>query len=86
MALSDFIVPCGLLLGTVFVSFLFMCCFFHATYIRNLKQRVRRLESLLEPSGRHTTSDVAFQARPPRPLRPSRYVTVDRAPRPEYLR
>lgn len=84
--MSDFLVPCGLLLGTVFVSFLLMCWFFHATYIRSLQRRVRRLEYLVEPPSRNTTGDVAFQARPPCPPRPSKYVTVDRAPKPEYFR
>ena len=84
--MSDFIIPCGLLLGTVFVSFLLMCWFFHATYIKGLKRRIRRLEHLVEPSNRNTTGDVAFQVRPPRPLRPNKYITVDRQPRPEYFR
>jgi len=83
---SDFIVPCGLLLGTVFLSFLLMCWFFHATYIKGLKQRIRRLENLAEPPKRNTTGDVAFQARAPRPQRPNRYITVDRAPKAEYYR
>jgi len=86
MALSDFFVPCGLLLGTVFVSFLLMCWFFHVTYIRGLRQRIRRLEYLVEPPSRNTTGDVTSQARAPRPSLPSKYVTVDRAPRPEYYR
>jgi len=86
MVLNDFFVPCGLLLGTVFVSFLLMCWFFHATYIKSLQQRVRRLEYLVEPSSRNTTGDVVLQGRVPRPIRPSRYVTVDRQPRPEYFR
>ena len=86
MVLSDFFVPCGLLLFAVFVSFMLMCWFFHATYIRNLKQRIKRLEHLVEPQSRNTTGDVAFQARKPLPIRPSRYVTVDRQPKPEYYR
>ena len=86
MALSDFFVPCGLLIGSVFVSFLCMCWFFHATYIRSLKQRIRRLEYLVQPSSRNTTGDVTFQANTPRPSLPSKYITVDRAPRSEYYR
>ena len=86
MTLSDFIVPCGLLIGTVFVSFIFMCWFFQATYIRSLKRRILRLEALVEPTSRRTTGDVAFQVQVPRPNRPSRYMTVDRKPRPEFLR
>ncbi len=86
MVLSDFFVPCGLLLGTVFVSFLLMCWFFQATYIKSLQRRVKRLEHLVEPSSRNTTGDVAFQARAPRPIQPSRYVTVDRKIKPEYYR
>ncbi len=86
MVLSDFFVPCGLLIGTVFVSFLCMCWFFQATYIKSLQQRIRRLEHLIEPSSRNTTGDVAFQTRAPRPIQPSRYITVDRQPKPEYYR
>ena len=86
MVLSDFFVPCGLLLGTMFVSFLLMCWFFHATYIKSLQRRIRRLEHLVEPLSRNTTGDVASQARTPRPIGPSRYITVDRQPRPEYYR
>lgn len=86
MALSDFFVPCGLLIGTVFVSFLLMCWFFHATYIRSLQQRIRRLEHLVEPSSRNTTGAIAFQPRAPRPIQPSRYITVERQPKPEYYR
>ena len=86
MALSDFFVPCGLLIGTVFVSFICMCWFFQATYIRSLKQRIRRLEALVEPTSRNTTGDVAFQTVAPHSPRSSRYMTVDRRPRPEFLR
>ncbi len=84
--MNDFLVPCGLLLGTVFVSFLLMCWFFHATYIKGLQRRIRRLEHLVEPPSRNTTGDVASQIRPPRPPRLNKYITVDRPPRPEYLR
>jgi len=84
--MSDFLIPCSLLLVTVFVSFLLMCWFFHATYIKSLQQRVKRLEHLVESPSRNTTGDVAFQARAPRPLRPNKYITVERAPKPEYYR
>ncbi len=86
MTLNDFFVPCGLLIGTVFVSFLLMCWFFHATYIKGLKQRIRRLEYLVQPPSWNTTGDVTFQASAPRSSLPSKYITVDRAPRSEYYR
>ena len=85
MSISDFIVPCGLLLFTVFVSFLLMCWFFQATYIRSLRQRVQRLEYLIAPPQQHTTDDVV-RISTPRPSRPNRYITVDRAPKAEYYR
>lgn len=85
MALSDFFVPCSPLIASVFVSFIFMCWFFQVTYIRSLKLRILRLERLVKPTSHNTTSDVAFQAQAPRPSRPSRFMTVERKPRPEYL-
>jgi len=83
--MGDFIVPCGLLLGTVFASFLLTCWFFQVTYIRSLRQRVSRLEYLLAPSRQRTTGDV-IRMPTPRPPRPSHYITVDRAPKAEYYR
>lgn len=78
--MSDFFIPCGLLLGTVFVSFLLMCWFFHATYIKNLQARVRYLEYLVIPPKR-TTEDFVVRENTLRPTRPSRYVSVERSPR-----
>ena len=78
--MSDFLVPCGFLLFTVFLSFLLMCWFFHATYIRGLQKRIRYLEYLVILPKR-TTEDVVVRDNTPRPQRPSRYVSVERQPR-----
>jgi len=81
---NDFLVPCGLLLGTVFVSFLLMCWFFHATYIKDLRHRVQRLEHLVAPPRRNTEDVVPVRTSTPRPNIPRKYITVDRQPRFEH--
>ena len=78
--MSDFLFPCGILLLTVFIAFLLMCWFFHATYIKNLQRRVHYLEYLVIPPQR-TTEYFVNRENTPRPTRPSRYVSVDRQPR-----
>jgi len=78
--MSDFLVPCGLMLGLLVIAFLLMCWFFHATYINSLHKRVRYLEYLVIPPKR-TTEDFVVRDNTPRPQRPSRYVSVERQPR-----
>lgn len=76
----DYLFPCGILLLTVFISFLLTCWFFHATYIKNLNRRVRYLEYLVMPPRRNTEDVVPVRSNTPPPTR-NRYITVDRTPR-----
>ena len=81
--MNDFLLPCGLLLGSVFLGFALTCWFFYAAYIKNLRERVRYLEYLVIPP-RRTTEDFVVRENTPRPTRPSRYISVDREPKPEH--
>lgn len=83
--MSTFLMPCGLLLFAVLIGF-FLCVYFvRSWYFVPLSRRIRRLERYVIPTGRNT-DDVLVQTVAPRPIGPSRYVSVDRQPKPEYYR
>lgn len=83
--MNGLLVPCGLLLFAVGVGF-FLCLYFvRSWYFVPLSRRIRQLERHVIPVGR-STDDVLVQTIAPRPTRPSRYVSVDRQPKPEYYR
>ena len=83
--MSDVLFPVGVLLFCVLLGFLVAVYFVRLWYFVPLRQRVRRLEYLVEPPRRRTDDVVSVTGNTPRPRRPSRYITVDREPRPEYF-
>jgi len=83
--MNELLVPCGLLLFSVGIGF-FLCLYFvRSWYFMPLSRRIRQLERHVIPTGRNT-DDVLVQTVAPRPMRPSRYITVERAPKAEYYR
>ncbi len=83
--MNAFLVPCGLLLFAVFIGF-FLCLYFvRSWYFVPLSRRIRRLERYIEPSERYTDG-VVVPTVAPRSIPPSRYITVERSPKPEYYR